>query len=154
MLGFPVVPNMSAMRQGKPRRMRLEQVQFISFVLRNSCVKCYVAFLKRYQNGKYALTVDRKDIKVCFGDEKSKSLNNAVKCLYSVFSKSSSLTCDSFWKNRSHTYILYIYIYIYIYKSEWGGLKRGVVSREGFATFNTRGRLQRLTSTLGGAYNH
>ena len=39
-------------------------------------------------------------------------------------------------------------------KSEWGGLKRGVVSREGFATFNTRGRLQRLTSTLGGAYNH
>ena len=26
-------------------------------------------------------------------------------------------------------------------KSEWGGLKRGVVSREGFATFNTRGRL-------------
>ena len=27
-------------------------------------------------------------------------------------------------------------------KSEWGGLKRGVVSREGFATFNTRGRLQ------------
>ena len=40
------------------------------------------------------------------------------------------------------------------HKSEWGGLKRGVVSREGFATFNTRGRLQRLTSTLGGAYNH
>ena len=39
-------------------------------------------------------------------------------------------------------------------KSEWGGLKRGVVSREGFATFNTRGRLQRLTLTLGGAYNH
>ena len=27
-------------------------------------------------------------------------------------------------------------------KSDWGGLKRGVVSREGFATFNTRGRLQ------------
>ena len=26
-------------------------------------------------------------------------------------------------------------------KSEWGGLKRGVVSREGFATFDTRGRL-------------
>ena len=24
-------------------------------------------------------------------------------------------------------------------KSEWGGLKRGVVSREGFTTFNTRG---------------
>ena len=39
-------------------------------------------------------------------------------------------------------------------KSDWGGLKRGVVSREGFATFNTRGRLQRLTSTLGGAYDH
>ena len=39
-------------------------------------------------------------------------------------------------------------------KSEWGGLKRAVVSHEGFATFNTRGRLQRLTSTLGGAYNH
>jgi len=38
-------------------------------------------------------------------------------------------------------------------KSEWGGLKRGVVSREGFATFDTRGRLQRLRSTLGGAYN-
>ena len=36
-------------------------------------------------------------------------------------------------------------------KSEWGGLKRGMVSREGFATLNTRGCLQRLTSTLGGA---
>ena len=55
----------------------------------------------------------------------------------------------------------YIYIYIYAYsgtprlrlpfKSEWGSLKRGVVSCDGFATFNTRGRLQRLTSTLGGA---
>ena len=44
----------------------------------------------------HALTVDRKDIKVCFRDEKSKSLNIAVQCLYSVFSKSSLLTCDSF----------------------------------------------------------
>ena len=34
-------------------------------------------------------------------------------------------------------------------KSDWGSLKRLMVSREGFATFNTRGRLQRLTSTLG-----
>ena len=47
-------------------------------------------------NGKYALTVDRKDIELCFGDEKSKSLNIAVQCLYGVFSKSSLLTCDSF----------------------------------------------------------
>ena len=38
---------------------------------------CYVTFLKRLQNvlnsyinGKYALPVDRKDIKVCLGDEK------------------------------------------------------------------------------------
>ena len=67
----------------------------------NSCVKCYVAFLKRLQNvinsninGKYALPVDRKDSKECFGDEKSKSSNIAVQCLYSVFSKSSLLTCD------------------------------------------------------------
>ena len=100
MLGFPVVPNMSAMRRGKPQRMQLEQVRFIGFVLRNPCVKCYVAFLKNVLNsninGKYALTVDRKDIKVCFGDEKSKSLNIAVQCLYGVFSKSSLLTCDSF----------------------------------------------------------
>ena len=41
-------------------------------------------------NGNYALPVDRKNIiKVCFGDEKLKSLNIAVQCLYSVFSKSS-----------------------------------------------------------------
>ena len=45
---------------------------------------------------KYALPIDRKDITVCFGDEKSKSLNIAVQCLYSVFSKSSLLTCDTF----------------------------------------------------------
>ena len=99
MLGFPVVPNMSAML----RRMRLEQVRFIDFVLQNSCVKCYVAFLKRLQNGlnsningKYALPVDKKDIKLCFGEEKSKSSNITVECLYSVFSKSGLLTCDSF----------------------------------------------------------
>ena len=67
MLGFPIVSNMSAMRRQKPRRMRLEQVQFISFVLENLYVKCYIAFLKRLQNvlnsninGKYALPVDRR----------------------------------------------------------------------------------------------
>ena len=48
-------------------------------------MKCYVAFLKRLQNllnsninGKYALPVDRKYIKVCLGDEKSKSSNITV----------------------------------------------------------------------------
>ena len=50
MLGFPAIPNMSAMRREKPRRMRLEQVRFIGLVLRNSYVKYYVAFLKRLQN--------------------------------------------------------------------------------------------------------
>ena len=46
---------------------------------------CYVAFLKRLQNalnsninGKCALPVDRIDIKVCFGGEKSKSSNIIV----------------------------------------------------------------------------
>ena len=100
MLGFPVVPNMSAMQQGKPQRMRLEQMRFIGFVLPNSYVKCYIAFLKRLQNSnineKYAFPVDRKDIKVCFGNEKSKSSNITVQCLYSVFSKSGLLTRDSF----------------------------------------------------------
>ena len=53
--------------------------------LGNSCVKCYVAFLKmllnvlnRNINGKFALPVDRKDIKVCLGDEKSKSLKYSI----------------------------------------------------------------------------
>ena len=36
-MGFPVVPNMSAMR-------------IIGSVLRNSCVKCYVVFIERLQN--------------------------------------------------------------------------------------------------------
>ena len=83
--------------------MRLEQVRFIGLVLQNLCVKCYVVFLKRLQkvlnsniNGKYALPVDRKDIKVGFGDKKLKSSNIIVQCLCGVFSKSSLLTCDSF----------------------------------------------------------
>ena len=78
-------------------------MRFIGFVLRNSCVECYVAFLKRSQNelnsninGKYALPVDRKDIKVCLGDEKSKSSNITMQCLYGVFSKSNLLTSDPF----------------------------------------------------------
>ena len=74
MLGFPVVPNMSAMQQGKPQRMQFKQVRFIGFVLRNTGVKYYVAFLKRLQNVLNSkLPVDRKDIKVCFGDKKAKS---------------------------------------------------------------------------------
>ena len=45
---------------------------------------------------KYALPIDRKDIKVYFGDNMPKSLKNVVQCLYCVFSKSSSLTYDLF----------------------------------------------------------
>ena len=44
----------------------------------------------------HAANVDSKDIKVCFGDEKSKSSNITVQSLRGVFSKSSWLTCDSF----------------------------------------------------------
>ena len=92
MLGFPVVPNKSAMWREKPRRMRLEQVRFTGFVLRNSCVKCYVTFLRLQHilnsniKGKYVLPVDRKDIKVCCGDEKSISSDITVLYLYGVFS--------------------------------------------------------------------
>ena len=50
--------------------MRLEQVRFIGFVLRNLCVKCYVAVLKRLQNvlnnninGTYALQLIEKSLK-------------------------------------------------------------------------------------------
>ena len=68
--------------------MRLEQVQFIGFVLRNSCVNCYIVFLKRLQNvlnshlnGKYASPIDSKDIKVCLGDMSLISLEQVTyKC--------------------------------------------------------------------------
>ena len=117
MLGFPVVPNMSVTRRGKPRRMRLKQVQFIGFVLLFSCVKCYITFLKRLKNvlnsninGKYALPVDRKDIKVCSGDKKSKSSDITVKRLYSVFLKLSLLTCDSIRYNKSQILTILILI--------------------------------------------
>ena len=70
-------------------------------------VTCYIAFLKRLQNvlnsninEKYPLPVDSKDIEVCCGDEKSKSSDFTVQCLYDVFSKSSLPTCDSFRQNR------------------------------------------------------
>ena len=59
--------------------------------LRNSCMKCYVAFLKRLPtvlnrnvNGKYALLVDIKDIKECLGDEKSKSANITLQCFLEI----------------------------------------------------------------------
>ena len=43
-----LVPNTRfALRE--PRRMRLEEVQLIVSVLGNSCVKCYVVFVKRLQ---------------------------------------------------------------------------------------------------------
>ena len=60
-------------------------------------------FLKQLQNvlnsninGKYALPVDKKDIKVYCGDEKQKSSDITVQRLYGVYLKSSLPTCDSF----------------------------------------------------------
>ena len=51
-----------------------EQLQIIGPVLQNSCVKYYVVVLKMYKvvntmNDKKALPVDRKVIKVSFGEK-------------------------------------------------------------------------------------
>ena len=42
------------------------------------------------------MPIDKKDAKVDFGDKKSKASKFIVTCLCGVFSKSSSLTYDSF----------------------------------------------------------
>ena len=49
-----------------------------------SLSKTVIKYINSNINGKYSLPVDRKDIKVCFGDEKSKTLNIAVQCLYVI----------------------------------------------------------------------
>ena len=71
--------------------MRLEQVRFIGFVLRNSCVKCHAAFLKRLNNvlnsninGKYVLT--EKTLK-CALVVKSKNCQISLCSVYMVFSQ-------------------------------------------------------------------
>ena len=67
MLSFPIVPNMSAMwRRVNPEECNLNKRDLSVLV------------------------------KVCSGDEKSKSSDITMQCLYGVFSKSSLLTCDSF----------------------------------------------------------
>ena len=45
-------------------------------------------------NGKHALPVDRKDIKVCFGGKKSKSSDIIVQCLYSCMVFSRNKVCQ------------------------------------------------------------
>ena len=74
MLGFPIVLN----TRENPEECNSNKCDLsVLFYYEISCVKCCVVFLKRLQNvlnsninEEYALPVDRKDIKVCFGDTK------------------------------------------------------------------------------------